>query len=275
MKTDLSLLYDEDCPLCRWYTGLFVKHSFLAEKGKIPYTAYIQSHPGTVDETLARNKIACVNNQTGEVCYGVDSLLLILGQRFPFIRTLGEFKPINVLLKLLYLFISYNRKVIVPAPKKDIGCACEPTKSILWRTVFIVVISLLTSVTIHWYFGHFLSDYVVWRAPHDLILLTAQIGFQGLVFLLLHQKNGYDYLGHLVFVSFLGSLLLLFFGIGIRLMSFTGMEVHFLAVVCYGITIACMFFEHKRRTGLNDWTWKLSLSWVLFRVAIYPLVFQF
>ncbi|MNY22041.1 hypothetical protein D3C86_1556270 [compost metagenome] len=178
-------------------------------------------------------------------------------------------------LKLLYLLISYNRKIIVPTPVKKIDCACEPTKSILWRAVFIIVISLLTSLSVNWYFDLFLTEYMLNNPPHDLVLLSAQIGFQGLIFLLLKQENSYDYLGHLAFTSFLGSLLLVFFGVGIRFLGVLGIQAGFLPVVCYGIVFAFMFFEHKRRLGLKGWTWKLSLSWILFRIAIYPLVFQF
>lgn len=272
---NIALLYDKDCPLCCWYTRIFVKYRLLDEKGRIPYADYILKHPGEVDASIAQTKIACVNHQSHEVRYGIDGLLMLLGYHSQIIKILGNFKPINWLLKILYLLFSYNRRIVAPVLKKsEFECNCEPPKSILWRINFILLTSFLTYVIVSWYFHQFLGEYLVDTAPNDLILLVAQIGFQWLAFLLLGQKNSYDYIGHLVFVSFLGALLLLFFGIGIQLANFLGIETHFLAVVCYGITISFMFFEHKRRVALKNWTWKLSLSWILFRMCIYPLVFQ-
>ena len=272
--TNISLLYDEDCPLCRWYTRLFVKYGLLPPAGRISFSQYISLHPNEVDENIAQTKIACVDHQTNQVLYGINGLIVILGNRFKIVEILGNFKPINWLLKLLYLFVSYNRRIVAPAPKKEMGCNCEPAISVFWRIIFISVMSFLTYLIVHWYFTNFLTGYLVINPVNDLLLLIAQIGFQWLAFTSLRQTNSYDYLGHLVFTSFLGALILLFLGLGIQMLSLTGIQTNFLTVVCYGITVACMFFEHKRRIALKEWSWKLSLSWILFRICIYPLVFQ-
>lgn len=271
---NISLLYDEDCPLCRWYTRLFVKYGILDTDGRISYNKYVVLYPTKVNADLAQTKIACINHQTNQVYYGIDGLLLVLGNRFKMIQILGNFKPINLLLKLLYLFFSYNRRIFAPVAKRTVECACEPPKSILWRSIFIVLLSFVTYLIVGWYFEHFLAHYMLPNTPNDLILLIAQIGFQWGAFLLFRQKNSYDYLGHLVFTSFLGALLLAFFGIGLHTLSLFRIETEFLAIVCYGITILFMFLEHKRRIQLKEWTWKLTISWVVFRILIYPFVFQ-
>lgn len=271
---NIALLYDEDCPLCRWYTRIFVKYGIIPADGRISYNQYIVLHPNEVDTNIAQTKIACINHQTNQILYGIDGLVAILGNRFRIIAILGNFKPINWLLKLLYLLFSYNRRIVAPAAQRKIGCACEPARSVFWRVIFISILSYFTYLIVHWYFIHFLANYLVANPMNDLLLLLAQIGFQGLAFISFRQENNYDYLGHLAFTSFLGALMLLFFGYGIQLVSLTGIRIEFLAVVCYGITVAFMFFEHKRRVFLKEWSWKLSLSWILFRVCIYPLVFQ-
>ncbi len=270
----ISLLYDEDCPLCRWYTGVFVKYGILEASGRISYNQYVVLHPNEIDTTIAQTKIACINHQTNQVLYGIDGLVAILGNRFKMIQILENFKPINWLLKLLYLFISYNRRIVAPVPKRNMECNCEPAKSVLWRIIFISMMSFLTYLIVHWYFTNFLAAYLVMNPVNDILLLLAQILVQWIAFITFRQTNSYDYLGHLVFTSFLGALVLLFFGMGITLLSFTGIQIDFLAVVCYGITVAFMFFEHKKRVALKEWSWKLSLSWILFRICIYPLVFQ-
>lgn len=271
---NISLLYDEDCPLCRWYTRLFVKYGLLDKSGRISYVNYVAQHPDEINPNIAQTKIACIDHQTNQVLYGIDGLVLVMGNRFKLIRILGNFKPINLLLKFLYLLFSYNRRIIAPAPKRNIECACEPPKSILWRIIFIVTLSLITYLNVNWYFEHFLFVHMIDFPVNDAVLLTAQIGFQWIAFVLFRQKNSYDYLGHLVFTSFLGSLILLLFGLALQAVAFTGIDIEFLSIICYGITVAFMFVEHKRRIQLKDLTWKLSLSWVLFRVLIYPLVFH-
>lgn len=271
---NISLLYDEDCPLCRWYTRLFVKYGILDTDGRISYNKYVVLYPTKVNADLAQTKIACINHQTNQVYYGIDGLLLVLGNQFKIIRILGNFKPINLFLKLLYLFISYNRRIFAPVAKRTVECTCEPPKSILWRSIFIVLLSFVTYLIVGWYFEHFLTHYMLPNTPNDLILLIAQMGFQWGAFVLFRQKNSYDYLGHLVFTSFLGALLLAFFGIGLHTLNLFGIETEFLAIVCFGITILFMFLEHKRRIQLKEWTWKLTISWVVFRILIYPFVFQ-
>lgn len=274
METKLFLLYDEDCPLCRWYTAKFVQYGFLRPEGRIAYSEYIRQFSGTVDPELAQTKIACVDHQTNQVSYGIDSLLLILGQRFKWIPVIGRFKPVNYLLQLLYLLISYNRKIVAPAPKQKMACACEPSKSVLWRAVFIVLISWITSRVIRWYFPLFFSDYLNANPVSDLVLLLLQLVVQNIFFRIFRQQNLYDYLGHLAFVSFLGSLLLLGFGLLIQLFGAFGIPGSFLSAVSFGITLCFMFFEHKRRIQLKGWTLKLCISWVVFRMLIYPLVFH-
>lgn len=273
METQLSLLYDEDCPLCRWYTAQFVKYGFLKPEGRIAYATHIQQFEGIIDPQLAQTKIACVDHRTNRVSYGIDSLLLILGQRCKLIPIIGRFKPINFCLKLLYLLISYNRKIIAPTPKQNIDCACEPAKSIGWRVLFIVLVTFITSRIIQWYFPLFFSDYMNANPVSDVILLLLQLLVQTLFFRGFRQKNLYDYLGHLAFVSFLGALLLFGFGLLIQACAAFGVPVAFISAVAFGMTLCFMFFEHKRRIELKDWSLKLCLSWIVFRILIYPLVF--
>lgn len=273
MNANISLLYDEDCPLCRWYTGKFVQYGFLTPQGRVSFTKHIRDFKGVVDPDLAQTKIACVNNDTKEVTYGVDSLLLILSQRFKIIGMIGKFKPVNYLLQLLYLLVSYNRKIVAPGPKQVVDCACEPSKSVFWRFIFIALISWFTYLIVHWYFSSFLTLFLVKNPVNDFALLTLQLLFQTSFFLLFRQKNLYDYLGHLAFTSFLGGLILLGFGLLIQTVGLIGTDIHFLAAVCFGITICFLFFEHKRRIHLKNWDYKLSLTWIVFRILIYPLVF--
>jgi hypothetical protein len=234
---------------------------------------YIALHPNEINPNIAQTKIACINHQKNQVLYGIDGLILVMGNRFKIIQILGNFKPINLLLKFLYLFFSYNRRIIAPVPKRTTECTCEPARSILWRMVFIVLLTFVTYLNVDWFFQNFLSEYMLANPVNDALLLVAQIFFQWIAFTLFRQENSYDYLGHLVFTSFLGSLLLLFFGFGLQFLAYIGIHIEFLSVVCYGITLVFLFLEHKRRIKLREWNRKLSISWILFRALIYPFVF--
>ena len=38
METSRVLLYDDYCPLCSWYSGLFVKFGLLDAENRIPFS---------------------------------------------------------------------------------------------------------------------------------------------------------------------------------------------------------------------------------------------
>lgn len=273
MKTNYTLLYDEHCPLCAWYTGLFLKTGMLNEKGRKAYQTINSENYPNVDLELAKNKIACVNQENGQVVYGIDSLLTILGQRFPLIQKIGSWKVVHYLLEILYNFISFNRKIFASTPKQEIECACEPSRSWTYRIAFVLIFSLLTHFIVTAYFHKNLSDFLIHSEVKDGYLLLAQLIVQFIAFKLFKQENAYDYLAHVCFVSFLGALGLASGQIVLNVFSYFNQNTELLGSVFYGMVFMLMFFEHKRRVKNNKWTWKLSLTWILFRVIIYFFVF--
>lgn len=275
MKTlqKYTLIYDDECPLCQAYTGQFIKRGLLDKEGRTAYqTMNFDKYP-FIDKKLAANKIALLNTQTGEVTYGIDSLIKVLSHQYPLIGSISRFKWIYILLTLLYQFISYNRKVIAPSPINS-KQVCTPSVAITWRVLFIAFNALVVHVIVTWYFKTFLSQYMH-SGIHipDVVLFVAQIVFQGIVFISLKQSNFYDYAGQLSFSAFLGALLLGFLGIGLVVLSYLGIQIELLATVSYGIVYMFMFYEHWRRVGLYHWSKYLCVSWMLFRLLIYPLVF--
>jgi len=112
------ILYDADCPMCDMYTSVFVKTGLLAMDGRAPYQQVATSACPTVDRQRAVNEIALVNRETGEVTYGIKSLFKIAGNACPVFNPIFSFQPIIWLFSKFYAFISYNRRVIVPAPVK-------------------------------------------------------------------------------------------------------------------------------------------------------------
>src|ERR1700761_5494244 len=118
MKTlkDHLILYDAECPMCKVYTQAFTSTGMLDNDGRAPYQNLKGFFCPTVDRKRAVNEIALVNTKTGEVTYGIDSLFKVIGNACPIFKPLFACKPFGTAMRKLYAFISYNRKVIIPAP---------------------------------------------------------------------------------------------------------------------------------------------------------------
>ncbi len=273
MKPTHMLLYDQDCPLCNWYTGAFIRHGFLSRDGRLPYSEAVEHPELTFDATLSRNKIALVDPVKGTVEYGIDSLLTVLGNRFPLIPRIGKLPVIHWLLEQLYSFISYNRKMVAPSDCGD-SCACTPTLSIGWRIAFIAFCCWIVNIATGVYFTQQLGDYFIGHPVYsDLVMFVAQFGFQFLAFRMLHQRGFADYAGNLAFVSLLGALLLLFFHFGLNFLTYLDINTTMLQPFCYGLVYLFMLYEHARRLRLLHLSGWLSISWIVFRFLIYPFAF--
>jgi len=274
MKTleNHTLIYDCECPLCNAYTGGFVKYGLLDEKGRTAYRDF--AFDSTIDRKLACNKIALVNNTTHEVTYGIDSLLKILASRFPLIGKIGSVGIVHSFLELLYAFISYNRKMIAPG-KVQSDQACVPSRNVWARGAFVLFCAAAVHVLVTWYFNAYCAAY---KTPGlhvpDFALFCSQLLLQGITFRLLRQKGFYDYAGHMSFVSLLGALSMLLAGVAFKVLAAFGVFVGFVAIVVYGAVLMVMFYEHMHRVKLYGWSGWLCLSWVVFRLLIYPLVFK-
>jgi hypothetical protein len=201
--------------------------------------------------------------------------LAVLGSRWKWIEITGTLPGINAFLKLLYLLISLNRKVIAPVNCND-SIACSPTKNWFWRLTFIGLIALFLSFSVTHYFTVHLQDFFIGDKRYgDLLYFLFQFVFQGLFFWMLKQRNFYDYIGQVAFVSFLGGLLLGFFDLGLMFLNSFGLETELLVGVCYGIVYLFMVYEHARRIKILGFSGWLTITWIAYRLIIYPIAFKF
>lgn len=274
MLKNHSLLFDRDCPLCDLYTGGMIKYKMLDEHGRIAFQDIDESKFPTVDFYLARNKIALVNRENGEVVYGVDSLTKVLNHNFPFIGFCMRIKPIYMFWEQVYNFISFNRKIVIPISCNN-SASCNPSRSVFWRTFFIIFCALVVNLIVGNYFKQHLSNYYTGNlAWGDLLIFMGQLIFQYIICKLVKEPNIYDYLGHVSFVSLLGAFILQGFHWGLNLLSLLPVQIEFLQIFCYGIVFAWMFMEHRRRLQIADMNGWLSFTWVLYRIIVYPFVFK-
>ena len=268
------LLYDKDCPLCVMYARLFARWGFMPPESFVAWSDGIQIKDLIFDYALSQDKIALIHPQTNQVIYGIDSILKILEQKLPWVGVIGRFPVIYFILERLYNFIAINRKIIAAIDCGD-HCPCYPSRRYSYRIVFILICSIVVSSLVSLYFRDMLGAY---RKPsiiqNEMFFFYGQIAFQFLVFRGLKQKNFYNYAAHLSFVSFLGAILLGIAYVCLSLVHSLGMNIELLSPICFGIVLCFMFFEHKRRVALEHWSAWLSLSWVIYRLIIYPIAFQ-
>lgn len=264
MKTlkNQTLLYDEDCPLCSLYTTGFVKSGMLDKNGRKSYCQLSEEEQNFVDLKRAPNEIALIDNNTKTVTYGIDSLLKVVGFSFPFIERTGKIKPIHFLLRKLYSFVSYNRKVIIPGPiNEENKLRCTPDFSYKYRFLFIGFALTITSFVLFRYSNLILNlpKSTIFR---ELILAFGQIVFQGLFLLKADKKTIMNYAGNLMTVSLIGSLIL----IPILLLNQFINSPQILVLGWFAITVLIMFKEHFRRIKFLKLPFYLSYTWVLYRI---------
>lgn len=273
MKTEVLIFYDQECPFCQWYSQKLVDFNFLKKSGRLSYQTQSDNYANQFDLNRAKNQLACYIPTQGKTKYGMDGLLFIIGQRLPLLEKVCRFYPIYYFLLALYALISYNRKVIFPGKTNRINCACDPDKSWFWRVVFVVTLSGITGLLVDQYFNLYLISYLNTVRINDIYLLLSQIVFQSMVFMILRQKDWYNYLGQIVFVSFIGSLSLYLILLILQLFE-VYIDTTFLAEAGYGATLLLMFNLHKNRLKAYNWSSWLSVSWIVFRLFIYPVVFN-
>jgi predicted DCC family thiol-disulfide oxidoreductase YuxK len=270
MKTleNQTLLYDEDCPLCQVYTTGFIKAGMLDENGKKPFSNLSEAEQSFIDLKRASNEIALVDTKNKTVIYGIDSLLKVIGNSFPWIAKVGNLKPVNYFLRRLYSFVSNNRKVIIPNKQKH-GKAlkCIPDFNYKYRILYIAFATLITTWTLYHY-----SELTVTlpkgNFSRELILAVGQIAFQGLFVFQLSKKIILNYIGNLMTVSLMGSLILL-----PVLVLNQCINLHETAILSwFGITVFIMLLEHFRRIKILELPFYLSFTWIIYRVIALLII---
>jgi hypothetical protein len=270
MKTlpNQALLYDEDCPLCRIYTKGFITTGMLDENGKKPYCQLTEEEQSFIDIKRASNEIALVDTKNKTVIYGIDSLLKVIGHSFPWMEKIGTVKPFYFLLQKLYKFISFNRKVIIPSKiNPDIKLQCIPDFNVKYRWFYIAFATMITTVTL-FYFSEMITHLPKTNIGRELLLALGQMVFQSLFLFKKDKKTTLNYLGNLMTVSLMGSMLL----IPLLLLNIMMAIPEIVILAWFGITIGLMFLEHARRIKILALPFYLSITWVIYRIITLIII---
>lgn len=273
MKTlnNHTLLYDEDCPMCNIYTAGFIKATMLDTNGRKPFVDLTDEEQNYIDLERAKNEIALVDTQNKKVFYGIESLLKVIGTSFPWIEKIGKWKPINYFLKKLYNFISYNRKVI--APSKIVSekvIQCVPDFNVKYRLFYILFATLFTAIVLFQY-AEMITLLPNGNFGRELLLALGQIGFQFLFIQKVSKQKQLIYIGNLVTVSVMGSLLL----IPLLLLNQFILINEYVILGWFALTVNLMILEHYRRVGLLQLPKFLTLTWVLYRIIALLIILNY
>lgn len=159
MKKTQTIIYDDTCPMCTWYTGQFVKAGVLDKR--LPFSQLSSDYKNQLDLNRSRHEIPLIDTQTGETRYGLDALTFLIGNLFPWAKGLLNNPFFKRLITPLYKFISYNRRIIVPSVSSKVGFDAAPDFHAGWRIALISFV-LLMNMGLHHFFAQ-------WVTTHYLI----------------------------------------------------------------------------------------------------------
>jgi hypothetical protein len=262
-----KLLIDADCPMCRLYGNAFEVKG-LIEKGTCsPYQTIDLPIANLVDMNRAKNEIAFVNTLNSEVVYGLDAFKVIITNAYPILKPFSNLKALDWIGKKLYRFISTNRKVIVPA-KIAVDAKvnnCNPALNVKYRLMYILFVALFSSLIIYNYSAS-INLMMGWKSSiyRELIMCFGQILWQSLFLHKILINKRLDYLGNMMTVSLIGTLLLL-----PMLLFNTSPIVH---LGYFMMVVGLMLLEHLRRCKILEIGIVPSISWVCYRMIVLVVI---
>lgn len=265
MKTlqNYKLLIDADCPMCRLYGNAFEAKGLIERGTCSPYQTIDLSIANLLDMNRAKNEIAFVNIENNEVVYGLEAFKVILSNSFPRLKTLLNLKPIDWLGRKLYRFISTNRKVIIPA--KSSGNDCTPTLNVKYCVAYMLFVAIFSSLIIYNY-STSINQMMGWKSSiyRELLMCFGQIIWQSLLLHKILKNKRLDYLGNMITVSMIGTLLL------IPMLIFNASPIVHLGY--FMMVVGVMLLEHLRRCKILEIGIIPSISWVCYRLIVLVVI---
>lgn len=271
MKTlkDHVILYDQDCPLCDAYTGAFVKTGMLERTGRQSFSQACPRVAAVIDHERACDEIALINLKTGSVYYGIDSLFKILANRYPFLKGIFSSPLFRAVMRKIYSFISFNRKVIAPSKTFEAPGSCTPSFNLTYRWAYLFFTWIITSIVLTSYASYLSGLIPVTSLGREFIICGGQIVFQGSLLLIINRRKTLHYLGNMMTVSLIGALLLL---PALLVGNLDLIQSPYFFLGWFFLVVCVMLMEHKRRAdtlGLSLW---VSITWIIYRVLVLTLI---
>jgi len=243
--SQLLLIYDDNCPLCQWYTQVFVKTGLLPARGRVPYSTISPRLQALIDADKGRNQIPLVDLQTGQTWYGLDALLEVLGRRFSLIKRIGHLPIVYWFLTRLYRLISYNRKIVVANRCSPSSFDCAPDFNQRYRFLFLFITLLLNTGLLVLVYNRLLQH----LPGNTLSLAQVQsahfllVGINLALALVLKKERALEYLGQVTMLALIALLL----QTPLLLLSAFVLPASWLLVVYFSLSSLVIFREYLRR----------------------------
>lgn len=141
MVNDKIIIYDDNCPLCCWYTDAFVSTGLLKNEHRLSFSQL--SNEGLLEKLdleKSKDEIPLLDTAGEPTLYGIDSLLELLGRRWPWVKVVANVAPINWFLRRLYKLVSYNRRIIVGSESSPlVHFDCTPHFNLFYRRLYLLI----------------------------------------------------------------------------------------------------------------------------------------
>jgi predicted DCC family thiol-disulfide oxidoreductase YuxK len=209
--TDKILVYDDACPLCVAYTSAFVKTGLLTTQGRKPFSEASPELLHAINWQRSKNEIPLLDLKNNRILYGIDALLEILGSKCGLVKNIGMCKPVNWLLRKLYNFISYNRKVIVAAKTPASKIDCTPSFNLFYRVAFMAVFLLFNTIMLYPLHRQLLSQMPLYSLSANRLLLLhfILVAINCTLATFLPKRAAVEYLGQVNMLALVTILLLI------------------------------------------------------------------
>jgi hypothetical protein len=235
----------------------------LDENGREDFTDLSFKNKTLIDFNRAKNEIALVDHEKNKVIYGLDSLLLIIGNSFPVLEKTAKIKPLYWFFKKLYSFVSYNRKQIIPSAKDQHEEACVPDFNLKYRLSYLAFVVIFSGYILS-IFSPKLGLNLTQNFWRELAICSGQIIWQTLFLKAYLKDKMWNYLGNMMTVSLIGTLLLipaLFLNLNANA-----------SVIYFGTVIFIMLLEHLRRCRILRLNLLPTISWIVFRITVLAIL---
>ncbi|WP_157501005.1 DCC1-like thiol-disulfide oxidoreductase family protein [Lewinella sp. 4G2] len=132
-----TFLYDDACPMCKGYTSVFTTLNWSKRKG---FSTLRPKEWPTLDIDRGRHEIPLLDEETGEVRYGLDAMTTVVASALPLLKPLLRHPYFLAALKPLYWLITYNRRVIAGTKPPATGFDCAPDVHLGWRMTYLALV---------------------------------------------------------------------------------------------------------------------------------------
>lgn len=159
--------------------------------------------------------------------------------------------------------------MIAPSAPKENQQNCTPDLNIKYRILYAIFVALFSSIVLN-RFTASINEMMGWQGGfyRELMICFGQILWQTILLRNILKDKLYDYLGNMMTISMIGTLLLLplllvNYFINIPVWGF---------IIYFGLVVTFMLFEHFRRCKILNISLIASVSWITYRVVVLAII---